>query len=79
MVPVVMQWNFWLHPQWSVFGEPGVAFHFRGGHSDHFEFDPFTFYVGGRFHFNDSIALTVRLGAPLLDNNVFSVGVSFLL
>ena len=24
-VPVVMQWNFFLSPHWSVFAEPGVA------------------------------------------------------
>ena len=29
--------------------------------------------VGGRFHFNDSVALTMRLGYP-----AFSLGVSFL-
>ncbi len=79
MLPLVMQWNFWLHPDWSVFGEPGVAFHLRGGHSDHFEFDEVTLFVGGRYHFNDSLALTLRLGAPLIDNNVFSIGLSLLL
>ena len=26
LVPVVMQWNFWLSTHWSVFGEPGFAF-----------------------------------------------------
>ena len=25
-IPVVLQWNFWISRQWSVFGEPGVAF-----------------------------------------------------
>jgi hypothetical protein len=24
-IPVVMQWNFYLSPHWSVFGEPGLA------------------------------------------------------
>jgi hypothetical protein len=79
MLPVVMQWNFWLSPKWSVFGEPGVAFHFRGGPRDHFDFDPFTFYAGGRFHFNDAVAFTLRLGAPLIDDNVISVGLSLFL
>jgi hypothetical protein len=78
MIPVVMQWNFWLHPSWSVFGEPGVAFHaHRGDHN--LDFDWFTIYGGGRYHFNDSIALTLRLGAPLIHDNVFSVGASFFL
>lgn len=25
-IPVVMQWNFFLTPAWSVFGEPGLAY-----------------------------------------------------
>ena len=25
LVPIVMQWNFWLSTHWSVFGEPGFA------------------------------------------------------
>jgi hypothetical protein len=70
-LPVVLQWNFWLHERWSVFGEPGAAFYVQDGH---FKFDPFVFYVGGRFHFTDRIALTMRLGYP-----TFSLGVSFLL
>jgi hypothetical protein len=79
ILPVVLQWNFWLHPNWSVFGEPGVAFHLLGGGGDHFAFDWFTIYGGGRYHFNDSIALTMRVGAPFLHENVISIGVSFLL
>lgn len=70
-VPVVMQWNFWLHRQWSVFGEPGVALYVADGHV---KFDPFVLYVGGRFHITDRVALTLRLGYP-----TFSFGVSFLL
>lgn len=69
-VPVVMQWNFWLHRQWSVFGEPGLALTHRSGGD--FGAVP-VFNVGGRFHFNDSLALTMRLGYPS-----FSLGVSFL-
>jgi len=68
-VPVVMQWNFWLHRQWSVFGEPGLALTHRSGD---FGVVP-VFNAGGRFHFNDSVALTMRLGYPS-----FSLGVSFL-
>ena len=79
MIPVVMQWNFWLHPRWSVFGEPGIQLHLRTHLGDDFVFDAFTIYGGGRFHFNDSIALTLRLGAPILHDNVITVGVSFLL
>lgn len=70
-VPVVMQWNFWLHRQWSVFGEPGLALYVEEGDV---ELTPFVLYAGGRFHFTDRIALTLRLGYP-----TFSLGVSFLL
>lgn len=72
ILPVVMQWNFWLHRQWSVFGEPGVAVRLRRYRND--RFDPFILYGGGRFHFTDQITLTMRVGYP-----TFSVGVSFLL
>ncbi len=87
--PVTMQWNFWLSPRWSVFGEPGLYIY-------HATFDSFCSqlkgaalaacnepshtgvgfagYVGGRFHFNDTVALTLRLGYPTV-----SLGVSFLL
>jgi hypothetical protein len=70
-LPVVMQWNFWLHRRWSVFGEPGVALYVMDGH---LKFDPFVFYAGGRFHITNNIALTMRIGYP-----TFSLGVSFLL
>ena len=69
VVPVVMQWNFWLSTHWSVFGEPGVAVAF--GSRDYVV--P-TFSAGGRYHFNERIALTMRLGYPAL-----TVGVSFFL
>ncbi len=71
-VPIVMQWNFFLHDQWSVFGEPGGAIRLRGPGKD--KIDPLVFYVGGRWHFADNASLTMRLGYP-----AFSVGVSFFL
>ncbi len=70
-IPVVMQWNFWISRNWSVFGEPGAAFRIVDPGSNHF--DPVA-YVGGRWHFADFAALTLRVGYP-----DFSVGVSFLL
>jgi hypothetical protein len=70
-LPVVMQWNFWLHRQWSVFGEPGVALYFEDGHLG---FDPFTLMLGGRFHVSERVALTLRIGYP-----TFTFGASFLL
>lgn len=72
-LPVVMQWNFFLSRQWSVFGEPGLAFRYQSWSGDHdTRVDP-VFYAGGRWHFSDSATLTLRLGYP-----TFSVGVSFM-
>jgi hypothetical protein len=72
-LPIVMQWNFFLHKQWSVFGEPGFLPYFRGSHPDFGPF-PFSFYAGGRWHFSERATLTMRIGYPTM-----SVGVSFLL
>ena len=68
-IPVVMQWNFWLSENWSVFGEPGGVVRF----GKHEGVAP-AFFAGGRFHFSEYITLTLRAGYP-----GFSVGVSFLL
>jgi len=77
-VPVVMQWNFWFTPHWSAFGEPGLAFRLRGNeHNFHGDDDvdlDVALYAGGRYNFNDHIALTMRLGWP-----AFSIGASFFL
>jgi len=70
-LPVVMQWNFWLHRKWSVFGEPGVALYLQDGQ---LQFTPFVLYAGGRYHITDRVTLTLRLGYP-----TFSLGASFLL
>jgi hypothetical protein len=75
-VPVVMQWNFWLSTHWSVFGEPGAAVVFGNGagrHGDKGSVIP-VLYAGGRLHFTQAVALTLRVGYPDV-----SVGVSFLL
>ena len=71
VLPVVMQWNFFLSRNWSVFGEPGVAFDVRNPGNDRFR--PVA-YVGGRWHFAESATLTMRIGWPTA-----SVGVSFLI
>lgn len=73
-VPVVMQWNFWLSRDWSVFGEPGLALRFVSRGDDGVALDPFLLFVGGRYHFSEPISLTLRAGYP-----TFSVGASFLL
>ncbi len=86
--PVALQWNFFVAQHWSVFGEPGIV-PFYGFYDDycnvtfngknrvcsdpsHFSVTP-GFYVGGRYHFNENVALTMRIGYP-----TFSVGVSFM-
>jgi len=70
LVPIVLQWNFWLSRHWSVFGEPGFAITSGVAQS----FDPFVFYAGARYLFTERIGLTMRVGYPDA-----SVGVSFLL
>jgi len=85
--PVALQWNFYVASKWSVFGEPGVV-PFYGFYDDfcgngpgqikgcndpsHFSITP-ALYVGGRYHFNEHTALTMRIGYPDI-----SVGVSFM-
>ncbi len=84
--PVVMQWNFFVAHNWSVFGEPGLViyhgwFDYCGNVPAGFNncANPtstgvdFAFYVGGRYHINDHVALVMRLGYP-----TFSFGVSFM-
>jgi hypothetical protein len=70
-IPVVMQWNFWLHKRWSVFGEPGIAL--RLDDMDELGVSPFVLFAGGRYHVSDTFTLTMRLGYP-----AFSFGGSFL-
>ncbi len=69
LVPVVLQWNFWLSRHWSVFGEPGIAF----GSGSRDGVVP-AIFLGGRFNFNERIAMTLRVGYPDV-----AVGVSFFL
>ncbi len=72
ILPVVMQWNFWLTDKFSVFGEPGVALTDHQGEG--FGFSPFVIWAGGRYHFNPNATLTLRVGYPSV-----ALGVSFLL
>jgi hypothetical protein len=75
-IPLVMQWNFWISRNWSVFGEPGGAIRYQTGESedDELKIEPLQFFTGGRYHFADTVTLTMRVGYP-----TFSLGVSFLL
>jgi hypothetical protein len=82
-IPVVMQWNFYVARRWSVFGEPGLVI-FHGfvddcppqfndcpGRPRVTSLEP-ALYLGGRYHFNDKMSLTMRIGFPSI-----SFGVSF--
>jgi len=71
-IPVVMQWNFWLSTHWSVMGEPGIGFAPNPFH-DRSVIHP-VIDLGARYHFNEKIALTMKIGYPAI-----SVGVSFFL
>ncbi len=70
VVPIMLQWNFYLLPQWSVFGEGGIAF--QHWFSQRASGDTQTFFVwpglsvGGRYYFNAGAypALILRLGYP---------------
>jgi hypothetical protein len=90
-LPVALQWNFFLTDKWSVFGEAGLTVRHAFYRDDpyvntycdarYYDCSPSrwnvwgTFYGGGRFHFNEKIALTMRIGYP----TEASVGVSFFL
>jgi len=82
--PVAMQWNFYVGERWSVFGEPGLFLYkgfidncppgFKGQCEapSNFGFRPFALWLGGRYHFNENVALTLRIGWPSV-----TFGVSF--
>ncbi|HEV8550551.1 MAG TPA: hypothetical protein VGQ57_16010 [Polyangiaceae bacterium] len=86
-LPVTGQWNFFLTPIISVFGEFGLSIHhthygYEGqcngqpcdAHYNHLDFFEPVVWAGGRFLFGKTVGLTVRLGWPYI-----SVGASFLL
>ena len=83
-LPVAMQWNFWLTDKWSVFVEPGFALRhafysdaycdprfYSCGNRDNFYF---AFFAGARFALTQHLALTMRVGHPVL----LSIGLSIL-
>jgi hypothetical protein len=79
--PVALQWSFFVARRWSVFAEPGIDFIAgwynngcgRGVDCTNFTVRP-AIFVGGRYHFNEKVSLTMRLGYPM-----FTIGVSFFL
>jgi hypothetical protein len=87
-LPVVMQWNFYVAKKWSVFAEPGLyIWHGMYGNGGCYDaagvlvscsysetgIGP-ALWIGGRYHFNDTVALTMRLGYP----DILTLGVSFM-
>jgi hypothetical protein len=83
-LPVTMQWNFWLTDKWSVMGEPGLAIRHSFLDNDYCNSTIYNdcrsittvvpaFYAGGRYHFGETTALTMKIGFPTF----FSIGVSF--
>lgn len=72
IAPVALQWNFFLTKEWSVMGEVGAAI---SGDLDAGNWLPYpAAFVGGRWHFTEDMALTMRAGYPS-----FSVGLSIML
>lgn len=67
-LPVGLQWNFFFSKEWSAFGEVGPLFRtdFDGFRPD------LMLAAGGRYFFDDTIALTARIGYPYI-----TFGVSF--
>jgi hypothetical protein len=66
-LPVTMHWEFYFTEHWSAFGEAGlnVYLHLDDRGDNDFDFvDWFIAAVGGRFWFNESIAITLRVGSP---------------
>lgn len=69
-LPVALHWEFYFHRNWSAFAELGVNvfFHPRFVHDGRWDWDEAGAWVlaqiGGRFHINDMLALTLRVGNP---------------
>ena len=68
--PLALQWNFFFSKEWNAFGELGPMI--RADLGDQVVPDLYL-QAGGRYLFNDTIGLTLRIGYPFI-----SFGVSFL-
>jgi hypothetical protein len=62
--PVTLQWNFFFNRKWSAFADLGLVFRSEGAYRDLYA-DP-AVMLGGRYHFNDDISLTLRIGIPFV-------------
>jgi hypothetical protein len=84
LIPVALQWNFFVARQFSVFAEPGL-FLYNGFEDDNVcaglggcnnpsrtGVRP-ALAIGGRWHLSDRLALTLRIGYPTA-----SIGLSIL-
>ncbi len=75
--PVVFQWNFYFTDIISVFGEVGLAGQYTNWENEWADDDDFDLEFvgqgGGRFQFNDTVGLMVRIGWPYV-----SVGANIL-
>jgi hypothetical protein len=72
---VVLQWNFFLSRKCPCSGSPALPSITTLGRSPiDFDFEPFIFFVGGRFPLQQRHQADHRIGYP-----AFSVGASFLL
>lgn len=69
-MPVTLQWNFFFNDRWSAFADLGIMLRTDGFYHD--AYPDFISMIGGRYHFNDDISLTLRIGYPFV-----SFGVSF--
>jgi hypothetical protein len=64
---VVLQWNFYLGADWSIFPEAGVAFYVGDGdylRHGHGVYPVLDLGFGVRYHFSDRNALLVRISTP---------------
>jgi hypothetical protein len=75
-LPVTLHWEFYFSDHWSAFGEAGINVFFGPRYWSNQDLDVDADWligaVGGRFWFNEGIAITLRLGSPYA-----SFGVSF--
>jgi hypothetical protein len=71
-IPVTLHWEFYFNQNWSAFVELGfqVFFHPRFWNDGFFDADEggywFVGAVGGSFHINENVLLTLRVGTPYI-------------
>ena len=68
--PIGLQWNFFITRKFSAFADLGFMLSTDGFYQH--VYPDFFGMLGGRYHFNDDVAFTFRIGVPFV-----TVGVSF--